>query len=416
MSSIDLEMLGCFCDEGLDLLVKWESVCIDIEKLSGSKEGLPEKLNDLFRSAHNLKGSSRAVGLEKFGNFVHKIEDGIAALKAGNQNVSGPVVAALLEAQEVLVKWLQEARNNPSYETSTDDLIARYNLALSAPKDTATQSATQDPGSLPGETEEIEATAPSSATAEAATLEQAESEIVSSTVTATVAKTTPNVEPIVPPVVQSKPLVAKPDETVRVSAKKLDQILEMVGELSIHQSVIWHIQQEQKEKNSLLERSAYLSRKLTKDLYEQTLSLRMYPVQPIFQRLERSIMDIARTLSKKVEVELIGGEVELDKTVCERIVEPLTHMVRNSVDHGLENAEGRALAGKSEVGRVKISAVQESGSVALLIQDDGKGLNEEKIIEKAIAQKMITDASQLSKPEIFAMIFLPGFVLAHQRF
>lgn len=140
----------------------------------------------------------------------------------------------------------------------------------------------------------------------------------------------------------------------------------------------------------------------------------MYPVQPVFQRLDRNIRDIARSLNKEVEVEVLGGEVELDKTVCEKIVEPLTHMVRNSVDHGIEKPEDRKAVGKNPHGKVKLIATQETGAVLLIIEDDGRGLNEERILKKALENKIIQPDTKLSKQEIYALIFLPGFSTAEK--
>lgn len=203
------------------------------------------------------------------------------------------------------------------------------------------------------------------------------------------------------------------DETLRVSAKKLDDMIQMVGELSIQQNVASH-RMKSILGNSGEHQTQYQLRRLTRDLYEKALSLRMQPIQPIFQRLDRTIREIGATLQKKVQVELVGGEVELDKTVCEKIIEPLTHMVRNSVDHGLESNEDRLKSGKSESGKVKLIAAQEPAAVVLMIEDDGKGLNVEKIRAKAIERGMIQESTPLTQSETFALIFLPGFSTAEK--
>lgn len=366
---LDLELVNCFVEEATDLLATWEGVCLKLEKGATADD-----LNSLFRCAHNLKGSSRSVGLEAFGAFVHKIEDGISILKEDPSRVTKPVLLLLLKAQAMLLQWIGEVRTNPTFALSYESFVAEYQEGLS--------------GSAPAEATESK---PNS--------DQAHAQSSS-------------------PVVEKKPTTQAtngiPDETLRVSAKKLDQILEMVGELSIHQSIIWHGRQEQENESAALAHSFYLSRKITKDLYERALSLRMYPVQPIFQRLERSIREISIELGKNVEIETIGGDVELDKAVYDKIVEPLTHMVRNSVDHGLETNEQRIQSGKTTAGKVRIIAAQESGSVTLTIEDDGRGLNPEKILQKAKSNEIWNGSSELTKAEILALIFLPGFSTAEK--
>ncbi len=389
MSEIDQELLNCFCDEASDLLVKWEGICIKMEKASDEEK--KPIFDELFRAAHNLKGSSRAVGLDAFGDFVHKIEDGISLLKSGESKATPDVIAALFSAQSMLLEWITSYKSGQEFSKDYKAFIVEYSAKFKGEK-TTTKTEPQAP-----KVEAISESAPK----DDHKVEQPK--VVATPKQATQEKTTKQAQP-----------KSNPDETVRVAARKLDQILEMVGELSIHQSVIWHSRQLFEGKNALVSHSAYLARKLTRELYEKALSLRMYPVQPVFQRLDRNIRDIARSLNKEVEVEVLGGEVELDKTVCEKIVEPLTHMVRNSVDHGIEKPEDRKAAGKNPHGKVRLIATQETGAVLLIIEDDGKGLNEERILKKALENGIIQADTKLSKQEIYALIFLPGFSTAEK--
>ncbi len=388
MSDIDLELLGFFCDEATDLLTRWEALSMELEKSADTG-----KIDELFRLAHNLKGSSRSVGLQSFGNAIHKIEDGITLLKSGKVKFSGDVTLVLLKAQAFFQEWINEARNNPAAEKDPTALYAEYDRIMSG---TAEVAAEHD------ETP-IETYVENSV--------QAEEPVAQTAAVIPIKKETVQAPP--PPA--QKPSPTAGDETVRVSARKIEVLIEMMGELSIHQSVVFHgLQNANQSRSPQVIHSAYLGRKLTRELYEKTLALRMVPVQPVFQRLERTIKEMARTLGKEVEVEVSGGEVELDKTVCEKIVEPLTHMVRNSIDHGIESVEDRLKAGKPRAGKVKLKAVQDSGSVGLFIEDDGKGLNSEKILAKALSQGVITEQSKLDPMEVYALIFLPGFSTAEK--
>jgi len=384
---MDLEILACFCDEAQDLLVRWEGLCLEM-----SRSQSPEQFDELFRLAHNLKGSSRVVGLESFGNLVHKVEDGITELKKGLVILNQPIIQQLLKAQDILSKWIVELKINPGHQVDYKDFLAEYSSVFAG---------------QPHHVQAVSAQVEAKAEEKVQVFEQAE-------VQHNPVQSKSSSAGVPAPVQAATPAKVNLDETVRVSARKIEQLLEIMGELSIHQSVIFHSLGGIADSSSQLNHSSYLARKITRELYEKTLSLRMVPVQPVFQRLERSVRELAGSLDKLVDVEVNGGEVELDKTVCEKIVEPLTHMVRNSIDHGLETPEVRVQAGKDPVGKVKINAVQDSSGVHLWIEDDGKGLNQEKILSRAIANGIISPDTQLEPSEVFALIFLPGFSTAEK--
>ena len=385
---MDLEMIACFCDESDDLLLKWEQIVLKMEK-----DRATSVFDELFRIAHNLKGCSRSVGLEQFGNFIHRVEDGITLLKTGSSVVNPQVLQGFYQVQVILSDWLKNLRINPEYEPPNWAGFIKDEYAPAFhPTEAATVAATQEIPQSPVS----EQVSPSQEVKPSMKVlpENTQSP-----------KNADEKKPTLPPSV---------DETIRVSAKKLEQMMQLVGELSIHQSVILHSKEVIENKNLLLSRASYDANKLLRELYDRTISLRMHPIQPIFQRLERSIREIARTLGKEVEVVLEGSEVELDKTVCDRLLDPLVHMVRNSVDHGIEFPDQREQAGKPKMGTVKIRAVNESGGISLYIEDDGKGLSKTKILEKAKKQGIVQDGTQLSPSETFALIFLPGFSTAEK--
>ena len=388
MEGMDLELVGFFCDEALDLLNRWEALALELEK-----DPSTSKFDELFRIAHNLKGSSRSVGLDAFGNFIHHVEDGITLLKTGKIAFQPDFTIELLKVQAFIVQWVTEIKTSPTTVLNGSPISDAFMKALTDSSVTSDESVLTVPETVV--TESIEETV-----AEVKAVETA----------APLKKSVPENKK---PTAGAMPAAA-PDETVRVSAKKIELLIEMMGELSIHQAVVYHTLQGSGLKNGQMFHSAYLGRKITRELYEKTLALRMVPIQPVFQRLERTVREMARSLGKTVDVEMIGGEVELDKTVCEKIVEPLTHMVRNSVDHGVESPEAREQVGKPRTGNLKLTAVQESGSVTLLIEDDGKGLNPERIRAKAELQGLVKPDDQLDAMETLALIFLPGFSTAEK--
>jgi two-component system chemotaxis sensor kinase CheA len=154
--------------------------------------------------------------------------------------------------------------------------------------------------------------------------------------------------------------------------------------------------------------------KITRSLQELALSMRMVSVKGSFQKMARLVRDLARKSNKEIEFETDGEDTELDRNMVEAIADPLVHMVRNAVDHGVEPPADRAAAGKSRQGHVKLSAAHEGGSVVITLKDDGRGLNVDKILKKAIERGLVTANDNLTESEIFQLIFLPGFSTAEK--
>jgi len=378
--AIDIELVGFFRDEALDLLSRWETVCLSL-----AKEDSRPLLEELFRVAHNLKGSSAVAGLEKFATFVHRIEDGIVLLRDGQvPAVNDGVVSVLLEAQKRLTDWIVATKDNVEVEFDCSEFLERYKAALT--------SRSQAPRPPPP----AEPTPPTAGPAHCEPREP------------------PSTRQPLHQTSQHSSAAPAAGETVRISAQKLDHLLQTIGELSIHQSIIWHMKGEIRSGNKLFLNSAQLAQKLTKEIYDRALSLRMQPLAQTFQRLERAIVELAPPLGKDVRVVVTGSEVELDKAVVERILDPLTHIVRNAIDHGIESKNARVAAGKEQQGTIEITARQDTFGVELIVKDDGKGLSSEKIRKKALEKGLISATREYSKEEILDFIFLPGFSTAEK--
>ena len=204
--------------------------------------------------------------------------------------------------------------------------------------------------------------------------------------------------------------------SIRVGIDKVDALINRVGELVITQAMLQQVGEE------LLDDEHDLVSKLreglsqlegnTRDLQEDVMRIRMLPISFVFNRFPRMVYDISAKLAKKVELKLTGEQTELDKTVMEKIGDPLVHLVRNSLDHGLETPEERLAAGKSETGTAHLNAYHQGGYIVIDISDDGRGLNTEKIKQKAIEKELISADHNLSDDEINALIFAPGFSTA----
>ena len=228
------------------------------------------------------------------------------------------------------------------------------------------------------------------------------------------AKTTATPLPTSP--VASKPAAAKaPDSgSIRVAVEKVDQLINLVGELVITQSMLLqHVSELEPTLHGALFNTVNQLERNARDLQESVMSIRMMPMEYVFSRFPRLVRDLAAKLDKKVELTLQGGSTELDKSLIERIIDPLTHLVRNSLDHGVESAEKRRAAGKSVEGNLILSAEHRGGSICIEVTDDGAGLDLERIYQKALSSGIAVHES-MSPEEIAQLIFAPGFSTAEQ--
>ncbi|MFT6974920.1 MAG: two-component system chemotaxis sensor kinase CheA [Bermanella sp.] len=201
-------------------------------------------------------------------------------------------------------------------------------------------------------------------------------------------------------------------QSVRVNADKLGDLINLVGELVIS-SAHTELKAKQTEQPELLETAENLTR-LVEEIRDATLSLRMVQIGDTFNRFKRVVRDISKELGKQVDLQISGGDTELDKTVVEKISDPLMHLIRNSMDHGIEQPNVRVNNGKTELAVIKLEAYHDSGSIVIVITDDGAGLNPDTLITKAIENGLISDKQQLSLPEIHRLIFAPGFSTAKE--
>lgn len=203
--------------------------------------------------------------------------------------------------------------------------------------------------------------------------------------------------------------------SIRVDTGKIDKLINLVGELVITQSMLSDLGSrfEVRQLPVLLERMAQLERN-TREIQERVMGIRMLPIGTAFSRFPRLVRDLSAKTGKKIQLVLSGEETELDKTVIESISDPLTHLVRNSADHGLELPDERLDNNKPEVGTIRLNAFHEGGTICITVEDDGRGLNREKILAKAVKQGLIGENEKLSDDQIWLLIFKPGFSTAEK--
>ncbi len=208
---------------------------------------------------------------------------------------------------------------------------------------------------------------------------------------------------------------APKSSSIRVDVDRVDRLVNMVGELVITQSML-----AQEVENSAIEQTSNVSNGMEelsmhiRELQENVMSIRMQPVKSVFSRMPRIVRDVSKKVGKKVKLITVGETTEVDKTVIEELADPLTHMIRNSLDHGLETPEERLAAGKGEEGTIRLSAEHRGGRIVIEIVDDGRGINREKVLELAIEKGVVSEDASLSDEEIDNLIFAPGFSTADE--
>ena len=211
---------------------------------------------------------------------------------------------------------------------------------------------------------------------------------------------------------QSRAASSQTIEFLRVNAAKLDTLINLVGELVINGERVSGLTEN--IDNDKLSEAVIEMNETLEEMRETALGLRIVPIDGVFKRFNRTVRDTSNELGKKINFEISGGDTELDKTVAEKITDPLTHLIRNAIDHGIEKPSERELNSKPPEGHVSLSAYHETGSIVIKVSDDGKGLSKDKIAKKAVERGLIKESDRLSDTEIFNLIFEPGFSTAEK--
>lgn len=364
------EFKKCFLEEAKELLSSIEQCFLSLEKRPDDLENL----HKIFRCAHNLKGSSGAVGFNDLTDFTHKLESLLVELKEGRIAVSGAIVDLLLRSNDYLLETIDLLQN---------DLRASYkNLQLYNELAAALDHRSVSEVSMEGvPTESVGTDLP----LEAHTLG------------------------LIPR--SSSPSTSEvKDENIRVSLLRINELINNAGELVIYQSVL---QQQSLAPGvsipPLMRATLAAMKKIIQGTRDLTMGLRMLPIKQTFQKMQRIVRDTSKALGKDVELHLSGEETEVDKTVLEQIADPLVHLIRNAIDHGLESTEARIAAGKSSIGHIFLSAYHRAGQVVIEIRDDGQGLDADKLIRIAKGKGLIAENAQLTPDQAHQLIFAPGF-------
>lgn len=336
-----------------------------------------EVVNAIFRSFHTIKGVAGFLNLKQIGALAHAAENLLDLARHEKLLLAGTVIDVVLEAIDlvkVLINSLNDAVKTggaPAPQARLAGLLIKLHAAAS------------------GKPEEGAAAAPAAASQEARTEETPK------------AKTGGG---------SSAPAG---EQTVKVATDRLDSLINMVGELVIAQSMAGQDVHASSGNQRLTRNMAHLG-KLTRELQDLSMSMRMVPIQGVFQKMARLVRDVARKAMKEIDFSVVGGETELDRNIVEAISDPLVHMVRNSVDHGIEPPDQRAQVDKPRAGKILLKAYHHSGNIVIEITDDGRGLNKARILKKAIDNGIVREGQELSDQEIFKLVFAAGLSTAEK--
>lgn len=391
------ELLAAFRQESAELLEGMEAAVLAMEGGDG------KALDALFRQVHTLKGSSGIVGYGRLERFAHELENRLGLLRSGVATLRVEAFGALLACRDRCIDILAESRGNPDGEELQHlqpELEDEDSLYLSALDGTLALN----PGTLES-TDGLPAEP-------AATQELSQESMPAKDVTGYI-----ELKPHAGKAGNQKTYSeASPGitnrKTVRIIDTKLDSLVNLVGELVTAQAQLTQVAAELGETRVI--GLAEQIRRLTHELRGTSMEMRMVPAGLLFGRFKRVVRDLASELGKHIDLKIEGSETELDKSLVESLYEPLLHLVRNAVDHGLEHPEQREAAGKRKHGRLTLSAIHAGASVNIEIRDDGAGINDEAVRERAISSGLLSPDSRLSLEEIRALIFEPGFSTAGQ--
>ncbi|WP_201785664.1 chemotaxis protein CheA [Type-E symbiont of Plautia stali] len=461
-----------FFDEADELLADMEQHLLGLDP----QEPDSEQLNAIFRAAHSIKGGAGTFGFTVLQETTHILENILDGARRGEMQLSTDIINLFLETKDIMQEQLDayKTAQEPNAENFKYICEALRQLALEAKgiapepakvadvveiaaapasaaglrlqlidlKEKEPELMLEELGNLGTVSNVVKGTNSLEVTIDgvgkddivavlcfvideaqihfpegAAAVAAAPAEAV--TVEAPAPVQTATVTDITPPAKREAKRAAAPTKTsesssIRVAVEKVDQLINLVGELVITQSMLAQRSGELDPvaHGDLLNSMGQLERN-ARDLQESVMSIRMMPMEYVFSRFPRLVRDLASKLGKEVELTLLGSSTELDKSLIERIIDPLTHLVRNSLDHGIETPEKRLASSKTAVGNLTLSAEHQGGNICIEVIDDGAGLNRERILAKALSSGLPVSDS-MSDEEVGMLIFAPGFSTAEQ--
>ncbi len=388
---VDEEMLKEFITGAEELLEELDLNLLELEK---DPENM-EVVNAIFRAAHTLKGTAGMFGFENVVELTHKMENLFDEIRNGRLSVTEEVMDTFFKALDKVKLMVENIKaGKGDRDVPIDEDVKAIESIIKGEK-------VEKPVEKPKE--EVKVEAPSEKKAE----EKKEAP--------------PPPKAGAPPKQQPpKPKMKVTSETIRVDIEKLDKLLNLVGEFVMDAAMFNQVAIDLKKKYPAeplvqkLEETCQIFGRHMSEIQEVAMSVRMIPIGHAFNRFPRVVRDLSKAFGKEIDLIISGEETELDKTLVEEIGDPLVHLIRNSIDHGIEPPEEREKLGKPRRGRIWLRAYHEGNNIVIEVEDDGRGIDIEKVRKKAIEKGLISPEAELSEKEIINLIFEPGFSTAER--
>jgi two-component system chemotaxis sensor kinase CheA len=341
-----------------------------------------EALNSVFRSFHTIKGLAAFLGAVAIQELAHETENLLDLARAGSLTMTSEIVELILKSADELNICLDRAGTMGMHE------LPRCSAGLLAAIAARNHSPSQQP----------ESNRP-----EPAPMPQPDSASVAT-----------EVEPVTAAPASGPSRSNAETSVVRIETAKLEYLIDMVGELVIAESVVRHDPAIAGSQDPLLTRNLTQLARVVQEVQKTSMSMRMVAVASLFRKMSRLTRDLARKSGKQIDLVTVGDDVELDRSIVEDLADPMVHMIRNAVDHGLEPPEDRKKAGKNETGQIRLRAMHDAGDIVIEISDDGRGMDPARILAKARRQGLVSDQDNPDEETIFRLIFEAGFSTAEK--
>lgn len=415
-SDADADLLGEFITESREYVAGAEAALLALETDPEDQEAI----NTVFRAFHTVKGTSAFLGLSAISEMAHRAESLLSRARDHEIRCTGGYADLALRSVDMLKELIQVVHDGLGGEAVA--LPGGYHDLVQILSDPEAHGVSGEVSDLPEAAPRLGDILVAEGKADREIVEAAAADAGSQPIgVALVQSNAASLSDVVKALRTQKrittPADAGADSSVRVRTDRLDRLIDMVGELVIAQSMVAQDETVLSGAHYALASKVTHTGKIVRELQDLSLSMRMVPLKATFQKMNRLVRDLAHKIGKSVEFVTEGEDTEIDRNMVDVLNDPLVHMVRNAVDHGLETPEQRVAAGKPASGTVRIVAYHAGGSVVVELQDDGKGLDREGILKKAIAKGLIdSDRAEkgMSDSEVFNLVFAPGFSTAEQ--
>jgi two-component system chemotaxis sensor kinase CheA len=411
-----LVLVGEFLQESSDGLASVDQTLIEIEQ-NGAE---PEKINRLFRVFHTIKGVSGFLELTQITELAHTTETMLDAVRSGKLEAGGGVLDLVFDATALMGDLITRVRAAVStgqavaLHPNLPDLVARLAEAT-AGRVPAPAIEAAEPGERIGEILVRTGAVTPQEVKIALEASQVSGRPIGEELLSRGSVSPKSVAQALRAQGANRPTttVMKIRDVVKVDLERVDSLVETIGELVIVESMVSHAPEVLGLPRHVRNYLGQLA-KITRELQEIGMRMRMVPVRGEFQKMTRMVRDLARKAGKEIRVEVIGEGTEMDRSMVERIADPLVHLIRNAADHGIESPEGRRAHGKPAMGTIRLSALHEGGTIVIEVADDGHGIDRDAVLAKAISKGLVRSDAKMTDAEIYELIFLPGFSTAKQ--